>query len=218
MPLPTVPDHMYVQAIFSRDDGDECVNTFCFRNHRDIPGESFQDAALRESMRDLLDSFYGTGASEATTVGGNLSGAVHSLRYVIYDLGQPLGGAVEIDSATFRTAPGSATGRAPADVAIAITWRTGLRGRSYRGRTYLGPLGSSTIDSGGRLNAAQRDRIVGAAPKLIGDPATRDWQICVLSRVQSVATPVTSADIDHEFDTQRRRGHPGAPRTLIPAP
>lgn len=217
MALPQITDHFYVQAVFERSTEDQVVNTFCFRNHRDIPGESFDSPALVESMRDLLDSFYGNGQPAPDNVGGILSPTMHSLRYLMYDLGQPNAGGVEIASGTFRT---SATGgdQSPPDVALVITWRTALRGQSYRGRTYLGPFNLSVMAANGGPRAADVDAIAAAAPKLIGAAATRDWQICVLSRLLGVATPVTSADVDLEFDTQRRRGKRGAGRVLIAAP
>lgn len=217
MALPQIADHFYVQAVFDRSTEDQVVNTFCFRNHRDIPGEAHDDPALIESMRDMLDSFYGTGASQADTIGGNLSPVMHSLRYLIYDLGQPNAGGVEVASDTFRTSA-TAGDQAPPDIALVVTWRTALRGRSYRGRTYIGPFTKSVLGNDGGPNAAQLDRVVQAVPKLIGDSVTRDWQICVLSRELGVATPVTSADVDLEFDTQRRRGKRAPGRVLISAP
>lgn len=217
MPLPEIPDHFYVQAIFSRSNGDDVVNTFCFRNHRDVVGESHTDPALLESLRDVLDSFYGTTGTTAAGVGRYLQMQLFGLRYVVYDLGQPLAGGAEIASATFSNSPGS-TNNLPADVALVITWRTMLRGRSYRGRTYLGPLVEAAMDSSGNPASAFITRISEVAPLLIGADGTRDWQISVLSRTVPTATPVVRADVDHEFDTQRRRGASGAARTLIPAP
>lgn len=217
MPLPVITDHFYVQAIFNRTNEDQVVNTFCFRNHRDVVGEGATDQALLESMRDLLDGFYGD-AAETGTIGFYMTSRLFGLRYVIYDLGQPDAGSGEIDSATWNQGEGSLTNDLPPDCCVVITWRTANRGRSYRGRTYLGPLRSNAMDTDGRIDTDVANQIALRAPDLIGDPLTRDWELCVLSRELGAATPVNRGDVDLEFDTQRSRGHRTAPRVSFGPP
>lgn len=217
MPLPVITDHFYVQAIFSRSNEDDVVNTFCFQNHRDVVGESAVDIQLLESMRDLLDGFYGN-AKEVGTLGEYYASDCFGLRYVVYDLGQPNAGAGEVASATWQAEGDDSTNDMPPDAAVCITWRTPLRGRSFRGRTYLGPLRSNAQDGDGRVSTDFANQIALRAPDLIGDSLTRDWELCVLSRELGVATGVNRGDIDREFDTQRRRGFRNAPRTTFVAP
>lgn len=213
MPLPVVPDHYMVQCIFQRLDGDPVANVFTFRN--DTPTGSPEAAA--SALRDLMDTFYGDGAVTAGGVGGYLSDRMFALRYVIYDLGDPAAGAMELPSLTYRTT-GSTTGTClPPDVALVISWRTGRRGPRYRGRTFLGPLRTIQNNSG-QVNPPTRDQIIVHARKLIGAPATRAFHIVVLSRKYGTVEDVTGGDIDQEFDTQRRRGTVASARTTFVGP
>lgn len=212
MPLPTIPDHYYVAANFQRSDGDAVVNTFCFRNM----STEQSPAEFAATLRDLLDTFYGTGSTLLNTVGQYLAPTLFGLSYVIYDLGSPDAGGFELPSLTFRDSADSAASMLPPDCAVTISWSTALRGRSFRGRTYLGPLKSTTNSADGTVNAQSRDQIAAAAQLLIGDLLTRSAVICVLSRTRGVATEVTGGYIDNEFDTQRRRGFRSTVRTPIP--
>jgi len=214
MPLPVVPDHRYVAATFQRAGADPVVNTFCFRDERS--GPVLEDSA--DLIRDLLDSFYGSRSTQTSTIGDLLAPTLFDLRYVIYDLGQPNSGGLERASATWPTSAGSATSMLPPDCAITCSWSTALRGRSFRGRTYLGPLSQTTLSTDGTINASARTRVANAAALLIGDPLTRTHSLHILSRTKGITTPVTGGYVDNEYDTQRRRGYTAVTRTPVVAP
>jgi hypothetical protein len=59
---------------------------------------------------------------------------------------------------------------APALVAGIITWRTGLRGRRYRGRTYVGGVGNSDI-----VNGRLAPSVVTGRWKAFGDAIMARW-------------------------------------------
>lgn len=102
----------------------------------------------------------------------------------------------------------------PNNVALVMSLRTGIRGRSYRGRVYVGGIPESNA-LGNNALAAYRDALVDRYDDLlifavgIGIP---DAQLVVLSyfangvvRASPVATPVSSVTADTRFDTMRRR-------------
>lgn len=100
----------------------------------------------------------------------------------------------------------------PNNVTLAVKWGTGLRGRSFRGRTYHLGLCESQV-TGSRVNSESIPPMLGYYGDLITlatdvGPAV----MCIASRFQGglertvgVATPVISVSIDSVIDSQRRR-------------
>ncbi len=97
---------------------------------------------------------------------------------------------------------------APAAVALITTWRSGLAGRSNRGRTYLGGLSDVFIDSTGAQWAS------GAFPTLqIGMDAflsalvgsTTVTGLDVYSPLHNTKAPVINGLVRRYMGTQRRR-------------
>lgn len=69
-------------------------------------------------------------------------------RVVAFDPANPhLPGAVAATVPRVVAGTGG-TGALPAQVSLVASWRTGLSGKSFRGRTYLGPLISTPYDAG----------------------------------------------------------------------
>jgi len=119
---------------------------------------------------------------------------------VVYEptLGSPLPGGI--------LTPGL-----PTNVTVAVSWKTALRGRSYRGRTYhCGLAEESTLDS--QLNVANIATITAAYEALLTHISAGGSVLSVVSRVnnktlraEGIATPVTSVRVDSNLDSQRRR-------------
>lgn len=107
----------------------------------------------------------------------------------------------------------------PPQTALVVTLRTGLAGRSFRGRVYLGGFAVSANGTAGAANAA----VGTAAQAFIGainnNLSTSGWQLAVVSRPAPDAipprptgfvTPVTVPVVrDLVWDTQRKRARPG---------
>jgi hypothetical protein len=103
----------------------------------------------------------------------------------------------------------------PQNVAYAIRLATGLTGRSYRGRVYVGGLNGDQASGTtvGVINTAARDAILTAYNTLMTSLASGGHTLCVVSyrtgkawRAAGVATTVqtiTAADLN--LDSQRRR-------------
>lgn len=119
---------------------------------------------------------------------------------IIYSSGLPLAG----------TNPSPAL---PNSVSLAVKWGTGLRGRSYRGRTYQigmveGAVNGNTVVPG----SLEVFRSAYDALRTALDNATLGVEFCVLSqttdgapRVAGVCTPISGITIDPTVDNQRRR-------------
>lgn len=99
----------------------------------------------------------------------------------------------------------------PAQVALVVSHRTGLSGRSHRGRTYLPGLTEANVD-GNTVNAAALTTAALYFTDLRTALALENLDLVVYSlyhdnlpRVDPVATAVIAQVINSRVDTQRRR-------------
>jgi len=92
--------------------------------------------------------------------------------------------------------------------AACVSHKTALRGRRYRGRTYLAGFTENDNDDQGRFLAATATA-VGAAfnalSTLLEAYGTAPATLAVVSRVGLVSTPITNSTCDLEWDHQDRR-------------
>lgn len=104
----------------------------------------------------------------------------------------------------------------PPQSALVISWRTPLKGRSFRGRTYMGGLCESDQNVGDWSSAliaaidTWTDNFL--ARYAVASPASK-WRFGIISRVSAgltravpILTHVDGALIDGSVFTQRRRG------------
>lgn len=107
---------------------------------------------------------------------------------------------------------GTATGAVmPTNIAAVVSHRTGLRGRSYRGRTYMPGLTEAQVTYD-QLESAYQVDLLAAFAAIASYTNPVGWYHVVVSkytegapRTTAVATPVTSYYVDDRVDTQRRR-------------
>lgn len=103
----------------------------------------------------------------------------------------------------------------PANAALVVTWRTALAGRSFRGRTYLGPS-TETVNSSGVAASGTVNTISTAANALITNIdaiAGMNFGVYAFRRTQppysetpfDASEPITSATVNGLWDSQRRR-------------
>jgi hypothetical protein len=107
----------------------------------------------------------------------------------------------------------------PNDVALVVSWKTALAGKSYRGRTYIGGLTQNALgtasDGSCALIAASGTTIDTAVGSLA--PLTGENKLVVYSPTLGEANVVIGATRGNRFDTQRRRENRLAEiRTVIP--
>lgn len=99
----------------------------------------------------------------------------------------------------------------PTGTTITASWRTGLAGRSYRGRTYHVGLTEQQVVANS-LDSGSRTALQGAYAQLIIDANVNQTPLVVASRVAGgaprpvgVVTDVLTVVVDEYIDSQRRR-------------
>lgn len=92
----------------------------------------------------------------------------------------------------------------PGNVAVVISWRTGLSGRTARGRTYIGPIPEPNV-SGNTVNSGLVTVLATLAGQLIGAAFTDGYELAIASLKDGLSRVVISSVIDALVDSQRRR-------------
>jgi hypothetical protein len=103
--------------------------------------------------------------------------------------------------------PGVATGEMlPFQVALVCSLLTASATRHGRGRFYLPPLATSTVD-GGLVSAATLTTLDTALTAFFDTLNTNNLTPVVRNRTGHVSTTVTAARVGNVYDTQRRRSN-----------
>lgn len=137
---------------------------------------------------------------------------------VVTDLTTNIGPQVTVPAVPFTT--GSLIGDyLPANVSLAISFRTNNRGRSFRGRNYVVGLNESQV-TGNEVQPVPVGAYQDAYGLLLNAPFQPTWQWSVVSRysgvnpttgapiprTEGVSTPITAVTVvDPVVDSQRRR-------------
>lgn len=104
---------------------------------------------------------------------------------------------------------GSATTQLAAQVAGIVSWRSGLAGRSRRGRTYLPPADELEISSGLWIDdyITRESSFVNTMINLMNVSTITHaaWELVIWSTVLALATPVTGVVLPRTPATQRKR-------------
>jgi hypothetical protein len=118
---------------------------------------------------------------------------------------------VKTQYASFNPATAKGTGQVandlPWEVAMCMTLNSNVRGRSFRGRSYLGPLSNGIMDPNGLLRPAIANGIAGAFGSVFvaGVNANTGAQFQVISRTHLSAAPIQGVRVGVVPDSQRRR-------------
>lgn len=94
---------------------------------------------------------------------------------------------------------------APNQVAAGITWQTDFIGKSYRGRSYIGPLSLLGLESDGQTIKTAFAVALGSAANALMAPTASGTQLCVWSPTGLFGNLVTSNIVRLGYRTQRRR-------------
>lgn len=192
-----VPNTMQVQLLFSQEN-QTSQNTLYFEKSSAIVGTDF------DAMGDFLKAWWNTNLAPSRVDDSVL------FRISMADLtnesnigfdyveGLPIAG-------TSVSAP------LPQNVALCIKFSTGFRGRSMRGRNYVGGLGQNQA-TGSSINAPSAASIVAAYDLLVTQNTLPDFTFVVVSRYNNLApratgitTPVLTVSANTTLDSQRRR-------------
>jgi hypothetical protein len=193
-----VPDTVKISFVYNWQT-EVCVNTMHWSK------------AGGYSAADMVALATELGNSHIATFLPLLSSAILLEEVNAVDLSDITGPSVTSTSALPSTG-GVTTGSLPNNVAMCITRKTALRGRSYRGRMYVPGCPTAMLLSSTGWTGTARGNVASAYNDLILAGEFLGWTHVVVSyqnagvvRLSGVATPVTSFDIDPLVDSQRRR-------------
>jgi len=165
----------------------------------------FQDSvdgtaqSIADSCRDVL----------VAAAGSWFNGAFESRADVYRYLGENVDTGPPVASSV-KNLNNPVTADGPREVALCLSFYSSTNQKRRRGRLYLPMAGSGRL-AGARPSAATMTAALAVATRLAtAGPGTCSW--CVHSGVDHVLRPVSSAWVDDEWDTQRRRGMKGTTR------
>lgn len=114
-----------------------------------------------------------------------------------------------VAAGTGWTVTGSATNGSygPAAGMACVTWRSELNTRSGRGRTFLGPLAASAVESNGTLSESALTALRNAANGLVSQSNTNDnvGAIGVFSPTQNILRDIVAASVTDQVAVLRSR-------------
>jgi len=195
--LPT-PDCAKVVLVYSMH-GQEYVNTLWFRN------TSAWGTAEMEDLADKVRYWW------ATEMLDHDPDDLELVDIVVYDMTAIDGPVIHVTT-DLPVAGTIVADPMAANAAAVISFRTAGRGRSARGRIYVGPLAETMSDDGLHLNTSYHTTLVAAADTIPAIGEGISWTHVVVSfqlnnvvREEGFAQAVTSYLVDTSLDSQRRR-------------
>jgi len=205
MPFVPVPNVLEVDPLYLQD-GQRVENTLYFEKSSGWSPSDITDwlSQVNDLITDQLMPF--------------LANSIQFIELIarLLDTASSIGATVPI---TPVVTGGVGGGSAPNSVSYAISFKTGLTGRSFRGRNYVPGLPSALI-SGNTVDAGWRGNIIGFYLALQEAAATNGTPWVVVSRFSGVdpvtgdpipratgvTTPIiTVSTFDMTVDNQRRR-------------
>ncbi len=221
MPTPIIAGVIRVQAILKGLSGlpeDRFITTWHFRTPltgAEPPSDGAQalhHAEAREKVRAFfLDPVGGATTRVSDYLGGVVTRGVNALELRSYHLGDA---EPRVPQTSFHQILGNApTTSFPAEVAVTCSFSGGQSLPRQRGRTYIGPLASSSLVTSQEAGT-NRVRVAAgmmlqtglAAQRMAIGTDTSPARWCVYSPTNNATVIVTRGYVDDAFDTQRRRG------------
>ena len=196
MPLPVIADTMRVAVRGHAGNGHMWANILHFRKTG-----ALTYAGAIAILDPLLYAQYhdNNGGGSAWRALAHTGASVQDFVYT------PLDGSSASTIISHAFAGISGGDALPASMAIVVTLRTALRGRSYRGRVYCGPHIESDNDSSGNPVAALITAESVQWTNFLTALAGSGVSLVVASYLHASAENVTSVSVDGRWDTQRRR-------------
>lgn len=138
------------------------TNTWHARTSGPLPGAE----ADLEDLADMLNSFY-VGVSTVMPVGTAIgfSGEWQEVMSEDPDF---------VSNPPWTIGAGGNAGPLPAHCALVVGWRTSAGGRTGRGRTFVGPLGNSALQTDGTIDTTKLTEVRAAATALVAASSAFD--------------------------------------------
>lgn len=190
MPLPEITDIWRCSVRWLLDDVEEAINVLHVRNPTQLPA-----LTVASTLSAALVTNWQPNMCDDTDLVG-------------IDVRPLTASGSTTETLTVGTASGDVTGiNVPHQCALVCTWRTGVGGRSNRGRSYVPGLPTSALAGGdsshwsaGQVNAWQADM-----EAFIAELDGNDLHLSVASYTNATARDVTEPLVRQSVFTQRRR-------------
>jgi hypothetical protein len=224
MPAPSTPGGILAQVVLKSDTGfprDSIVNTFHFKIADPTAAIPDVEADIATALASFYNDQHHTGINQIRWyLSSTLDNGTVQAQVKLYHMTDAHPRVPVIWPWTLGASAGS-DGGLPSECAVCISYKgTAPNPRRGYGRVFIGPLHSNAVliePPNIHMNTGMVSALQWGARYLIDDGAssraTRGiWS--VYSAADNALYPVTSAWIDNEFDTQRRRGHRATARTF----
>lgn len=198
-PFIPVPNVFKVQLIYSLFN-QRCENVFFVRS-----GTGISNAAS-DRIKDVFAAWW-------TNTYRNQLGNSVSLILIITDAMDAANGQHREYTTGWTAAGGLGNSCLPGGTTTAVKHASGVRGRSYRGRSYVCGIATGDV-SNGLISAARRDGYAAAfntlRTNLAADAGPDEFVVVSFMsngvwRNQGTVTPVVSSSAHQNIDSQRRR-------------
>ncbi len=195
MPAPNFPTAMKVSLVGSRDTR-EWVNTFHVNKTNSLPVTS-------DDMNTVATNFANWYNTYQKVVYNNAI-ALNVIQVRKLDPSDPL--ALDYTSGMPIYGTASGTNEA-ANVTLAVSKRTGLAGRKFRGRYYIAGVIEPFATTDDRATSVLTAALLVGGQQLIGIISTAGpYELAIVHKgVAPPPTPITSFVVDAILDSQRRR-------------
>lgn len=112
-----------------------------------------------------------------------------------------------LQDTTYIAAPGDWGGgtTTPGDVSAAVSWRTGLAGRKYRGRFYDFNVPAEEINTNDTMTGGYLAFLSAAGSYFLTHLATAALKAVIFHRADDTSTDITSVIVDQLVDSMRNR-------------
>lgn len=191
MPPPNNPNVAKVSLVFTHD-------TRTFVNTYHVANTVEWESAEMETLADIFEDWWNAEGNDRVTI----ATALRQIQVRKLSIAEPLA----LDRDINPPVPGQVGGEPlPGNVSVTQSWRTGLAGKKYRGRTYVPGLGEAQVDATDRISGADVVGLGNAAMNLIIDIAAAGFGLAIFHRADNSFTPIISAVIEAIVDSQRRR-------------
>jgi hypothetical protein len=192
--MPTIQDAIQLQQHFDLDNGEHAICDFY------VDGVALSAFPLTNAIAVSLASILE--ASWNTHLKSKSHANTHFRQTVVTDVRSPSNPQFVVPWNVAGTASGAPL---PNAVAAMISWSTALRGRSFRGRSYL-PGFTESVSDGNSPDAGTITALEAFADDLIANYGGGSGPaLGVASRKLGVLNPITARSVSAKWRTQRRR-------------
>jgi hypothetical protein len=177
--------------------GNTVVNTYHFHPDSSMAWAGTNRVTHANILIGHLKTFY-----NALGVAGLAGGYDIGTVVLEYETGQP---PIYV-GATAQSSTGAAGGTVPYQCAAVATWRTVKAGKSYRGRTYFGPI-ISTAQNGQAWNSTNVGQWNTALGTFLSNVASSSFDLCVASKATDSSESVITGAFTGAMRTMRSRAN-----------